>query len=72
MGEDAANFICNLLLRPVRMLAVQKGGLVSAASPVKTIRRAPPLLRRHAPENGELFWTGLLIRKHGSTVRRKT
>jgi hypothetical protein len=64
MGENAAHLILDLLLRPIRMLTVKEGGFVPAASPVKTMRRPPPLLRRHAPKNGELFGTRLLIRKH--------
>jgi hypothetical protein len=64
MGENAAHFIGNSLFRPVRMLAVKESGFMPATSPVKTIRRAPALLRRHAPEYGELFGTRLLICKH--------
>jgi hypothetical protein len=72
MGENAAHLIGDSLLWPIGMLTLQESGFMSAASPVKAVRRAPPLLGRHAPENGELFRTRLLIRKHDGNVRRKT
>jgi hypothetical protein len=69
MRENAAHLIGDSLLRPIRVLTLQESGFMAATSPVKTIRRVPALFRRHAPEYGELFRTGLLIRKHGGNVR---
>jgi hypothetical protein len=65
MAEDAAHFSLNLLLGPVRMLVGEERRLVSPPGPIQPVRRLPTPLRRHPPENGELFGAGLFVGQHG-------
>src|SRR6266496_17256 len=72
IGENPRHFPQNLCFRPICMLGAQPGGLHFTRRPVKPFGQRKATFRAHAPVNGQLFGTRLLIRKHGSTVRRKT
>ena len=50
------------------MLTVEERGLVAAHRPVKPVRGAPPLFRRHPAKHRNLFRAGFFIRQHESNV----
>src|SRR5208282_4808239 len=68
MGENLADFRRDPVLRPFGMLTLEERGLVAAHRPVKPVRGAPPLFRRHPAKHRNLFRAGLFIRQHESNV----
>ena len=54
------------------MLAANARRFQFTGRPIKPLRQLQSPFARHGAQNGELFGTRLLIRKHDGTVRRKT
>ena len=52
-----------MFFSPIRMLTLQERRLVPAHRPIKPMRGIPPLPRRHAPQNRDLFRTGFFLRR---------
>src|SRR6266542_2929658 len=71
MKENAVDLGAHFFLRPIGMLAANARRFDSAGRPIAPFCQLQSPLARHGAQNGELFGTGLFIRKHDGTVRRR-
>jgi hypothetical protein len=72
MKKNPVNLGVHFFLRPIRMPAVNGRRLQFADRPIHHLSQLQSPLARHGAQNGELFRTCLLIRKHDKTVLQKT